>query len=382
VNSVAVGDKWLGSLYRFSSVGKMREALCDRTPGLAPRCLKRLAILGVGPEGKRLAELCERKGIKVVAAYDGNAAKRGLSVGSCLVMPSDALGSLDRSVAVIIASHRALGGMDMLRGLGFTAAPFALLQVVAPDIFPPHMFYDGLLEDLFENRDRYLSLAGDLADDESRQVLNAVVGYRLTLDPSALRDVIDWDLYGSSGLLVFGDHEIYVDGGSYDGDSVRMFIDHAHGKFDRILAFEPDPATFDRLTKNFHHEPRVRAFNAGLYRGQAVLGFENDGTRGAIFTETGTIRIPVLGLDEVLNGERVTFIKMNIEGSEIEALQGAAQSIRKWNPKLAISVYHRPTDLWQIPELVRSLNPNYRFYLRQHDGGIIETVLYACPRTN
>jgi hypothetical protein len=73
---------------------------------------------------------------------------------------------------------------------------------------------------------------------------------------------------------------------------------------------------------------------------------------------------------------------MNIEGSEIEALQGAAQSIRRWNTKLAISVYHRPTDLWQIPELVRSLNPDYRFYLRQHDGGIIETVLYACPRTN
>ena len=76
----------------------------------------------------------------------------------------------------------------------------------------------------------------------------------------------------------------------------------------------------------------------------------------------------------------MTYIKMNIEGAEIDALKGAAGSIARWTPKLAIAVYHRPSDLWQIAEVVRGLNPNYDLYLRQHDGGVIETVLYALPR--
>lgn len=369
---------WLKALKEFPSVGAMRDALLARNPALAPLQLKRLAILGAGPEGQRLAGLCARHGIEVAAVYDGNAAKRGLPVGPCQVVPSDALGSLNRNVPVIIASHRVLGGMDLLRGLGFSAAPLALLQVMAPDRFPPHMFYERFLEDLFENRLRYLELAAALADEESRRVLNGVIGYRLTLDPSELRSVIDWDLYGGGGLLRFGQDEVYVDGGSYDGDSVRMFIDHTGGKFERALAFEPDVATFRRLAKNFRHEPRVQAFNAGLHRKKAILRFANDGTRGAIFTDTGGVEVPVVGLDEVLNRERVSFIKMNIEGSELEALQGAERSIRTWKPKLAISVYHRSSDLWQIPKLVKTLNPAYQLNLRQHDGGVIETVLYAC----
>jgi hypothetical protein len=68
---------------------------------------------------------------------------------------------------------------------------------------------------------------------------------------------------------------------------------------------------------------------------------------------------------------------MNIEGAEIEALRGARNLIQKHAPKLAISGYHRPSDLWEIPALIRELNPDYKLSLRQHDGGTIETVIYA-----
>ena len=372
-------DEWLKTLCEFPSVDAMREALLAQKPMLAPSRLKRLAILGAGPEGQRLARLCVENEIEVAGVYDGNAAKRGLAVGTCRVMPSDALGSLDRSTPVIVASHRLLGGTDFARGLGFTAAGFAWLQVVAPDYFPPHMFYGRFLETLFNNRTKCLELATLLADEESKRVLNGVIGFRITLEPGVLRSVIDWDLYGGSGLLRFDADEVYVDGGSYDGDSVRMFIDHANGKFERVLAFEPDVLTFRRLVENFQHEPRVQAFNKGLHRKSAKLRFESDGTRGAILTDTGGAEVPVVGLDELLDGSRVSFIKLNIEGSELEALMGAQRSIRCWKPKLAISAYHRPSDLWEIPELVRSLKQDYRLYLRQHDGGVVETVLYACP---
>jgi hypothetical protein len=116
-----------------------------------------------------------------------------------------------------------------------------------------------------------------------------------------------------------------------------------------------------------------------LHRRRAVLRFDPAGTRGSSLTEAGGSEIPVVALDEVLGGSRVTFVKMNIEGAEIEALRGAANSIARWRPKLAISAYHRPSDLWEVAATVREIDPGYRFHLRQHDGGIIETVLYALP---
>jgi FkbM family methyltransferase len=152
-----------------------------------------------------------------------------------------------------------------------------------------------------------------------------------------------------------------------------------HGRFARVLAFEPDRASFQRLLANFAHEARVKPINAGLHRCKATLRFDSAGSRGSSLVDRGGTEISVVALDDILEGERVSFIKMNIEGAEIEALCGAAQAIRRWRPKLAVSAYHRPSDLWRIPALVGELDLDYKLYLRQHDGGVIETVLYALP---
>lgn len=368
---------WLSGLERSSSVSSLREALRGAYPFLRDGLPRRIAVLGVGGEGKRLAGICERTGIEIVGAFDNDASKRGTPVGKTRAAPFDALLNVDRATPVIIASHRVLGSMASLRGLGFPVAPFAALQVAEPEVFAPHMFYDGLLEDLYASRSEIAALAGQLADEESVKVLDRVVGYRLTLDATVLTDAVDWDLYGFSGILEFGEDEVYADGGAFDGDSIRMFLEHVHGQYERILGFEPDAATFDRLRNNLRGLARVDLFNCGLHRQKATLGFRNDGSRGAIFSPDSDFHVEVVGLDEILAGSKVSFIKMNIEGSEHEALRGAAQSIAKWRPKLAISAYHRPADLWALPKLVRELLPGHKLYLRQHDGGIIETVLYA-----
>ena len=91
--------------------------------------------------------------------------------------------------------------------------------------------------------------------------------------------------------------------------------------------------------------------------------------------------MPVTTIDDVLGARRLTYVKMNIEGAEIDALQGGWNAICKWLPRLAISVYHRASDLWRIPEVISEISSEYQLYLRQHDGGIIETVLYASPRS-
>jgi FkbM family methyltransferase len=375
-------SRWLAGLAAANSLQDLRSATQQRNGALDVRDLRTLAIVGAAPEGQRLARLCEARQIKIAAIVDDDPRKLGTAVAGRAVEPTPALARLPRSTPVVIASHRVLRITQRLRDLGFaTVMPFALLQVLAPDIFPPHMFYDGLWDDLWTHRSEYQQLHDRLADDHSRRVLDAVIGFRRTLDPAILQPVVsEHDLYGPQGLFEFGDAEVYVDGGSYDGDTIRSFIDRVGGRFSAVYAFEPDPVTFAKLTANFRDEPRVHPIHAGLYSRAGKLRFRDDASRGAIFVDDGDIEMPVTTIDEVLGDRPLTYVKMNIEGAEIDALGGGERAIRRWLPRLAISVYHRPSDLWRIPRLVQELSADYDLYLRQHDGGIIETVLYALPR--
>lgn len=351
------------------------------------RRLSEIAIVGAASEGVRLAGICRRRGIAISAIVDDDPAKLGTQIGETPVEPSTKLDALSRTVPVVIASHRVLHATQLLRARGFsTVLPFAALQVLAPDVFTPHMFYDGWLQDLLDNQPQYRWLRSELADERSRQVLDAVVDFRLTVDPKCLALIIDsgkyhQGLYHPAGLFDCMDDEVYVDAGAFDGDSLRWFKDRVGDCFERIIAFEPDPQTYTRLVRNFAEDSRVEAINAGLHRKRDVLRFRDDASRGAIFVADGDIAMDVVGLDEVLAGSRASFIKMNIEGAEIDALYGARETIYRWLPKLAVSVYHRPSDLWRIPRIVREFSDAYDLFLRQHDGGVIETVLYAVPRS-
>ena len=371
--------RWLARLGAASGVQDLCGAMQAHHGGLDFAHLHSIAIVGCAPEGQRLARICQAQNIAIDAIADDNPVKIGSVVSGLTVEPTQALTRLPLATPIVIASHRVLRVTQGLRGLGFkTVVPFAMLQVMAPEIFPAHMFYDGLLDDLWNHRSKYFQLAERLPDDRSRQVLDAVIGFRCTLDPAFLQPVVsEHDLYAPEGLFEFSENEVYVDGGSYDGDTIRSFIDRVHGRFAAVYAFEPDPATFKKLQGNFRDEPRVHPIHAGLYSRNGNLRFRDDASRGAIFAADGDIEMPVTTLDEVFGEGRATYIKMNIEGAEIDALRGGERLIRREHPKLALSVYHRPSDLWRIPEIVESFNPDYRLYLRQHDGGIIETVLYA-----
>jgi FkbM family methyltransferase len=371
-------SRWIGN-DRVSSLEDMRETMRAYHTTLDVKNLRSLAIVGAAGEGQRLAHICQSQGIKIDAIVDDDPAKRELVIAGLQVTPIQTLAALPKSTPIVIASHRVLRVTQRLRELGFKhVVPFAMLQVLAGEIFPPHMFYNGLLDDLWTSRSEIQTLYDRLADDHSRRVLEAVIGFRRTLDPALLQPVVtEHDLYAPEKLFEFADDEVYVDGGSYDGDTIRSFIGRVQSRFADIYAFEPDPVTFEKLKANFRDEPRVHPIHAGLYSRRGSLRFRDDASRGAIFAADGEIEMPVTTIDEVLGDKRLTYIKMNIEGAEIDALQGGRKAVSKWHPRLALSIYHRADDLWRIPQLVLELNPDYQLYLRQHDGGIIETVLYA-----
>lgn len=376
------GGNWIHYLLHASSVEALREPLAAyyEIPHGENGQIPRMAVIGAAVEGRRLLQLCQQQGIEVVGLYDDHPRLQGQVIQGYPIQPLQQLTSIARQTPIVIASHRVLAPMQTLHARGFTCVmPFAVLQIVQGAVFPPHAFYTDWLESVFSHRDILASLPDLLADAQSVRVLNALIGFRLTLDPEVLAPIIEWDLYGPQHVLSYSDNEVYVDGGAFDGDTIARFIDRMHGKFDKIIGFEPDTQTFRQLQQRFMQDARVTAINKGLYSHTDVLYFDNVGTRASSLTseKTAGIEVPVTSIDEVLARERVTYIKMNIEGAEIPALRGATTAIMQHKPKLGISVYHRPTDLWEIPRLVKSLRDDYQLYLRQHDGGVIESVLYA-----
>ena len=372
---------WIEYLRNVSSIQQLRENLATYHRLLHFNSLREIVIVGTAEEGQRLWRLCNQWNIRVLFLCDDNPAKQGLTIDHYKIHSTDCLETIDKSTPIVIASHRVLKPTQRLRAKGFkTVIPFAVLQVLYGDKFPPHMFYARWLEALFENRDQLDTLIPLLEDYRSVEVLNRILGFRLTLNPEQLTSIIEWDLYGPGELLHYSDHEIYIDGGAFDGDTINSFIHRMQGKFKKIIGFEPDQRTFQSLQSRFVSESRVEVVNKGLYSHTDTLYFDNIGTRASALIsqeQSNVVKVPVTSIDETLNGEPITYIKMNIEGAEIPALQGATNSLAQYKPKLGISVYHRPTDLWEIPLLIKRLNADYKFHLRQHDGGVIESVLYA-----
>ncbi len=185
--------------------------------------------------------------------------------------------------------------------------------------------------------------------------------------------------YFESNIILPNKDEVFVDAGSFDCTSSLMFRKWCNNKYDKIYAFEPDPSNYltcKTVIENSNIE-NIELFNVGLWSKKDVLYFNAEGHSGSSVVENGSYRITVVSLDEILNGKRVSFIKMDVEGSEMEALKGAKNTIITYRPKLAISVYHKPEDILQIPLYLQSLVPNYKFYIRHYSNYTIETVLYA-----
>ena len=171
-----------------------------------------------------------------------------------------------------------------------------------------------------------------------------------------------------------------IDGGSYNGaDSIR-FAEYTGGDYSKIFVCEPDPVSFEICRENLAAAGLrdVELVPAGLSDRCAAANFVVSGTQGSAFlAEEPGIPVRTTTIDTLAGGQRVSMIKMDIEGMEWEALHGGAETIRRDRPLLAFSVYHKFGDLPRLMEYCRELVPEYRFRLRQYHGLVFDTVLYA-----
>jgi len=174
----------------------------------------------------------------------------------------------------------------------------------------------------------------------------------------------------------------FVDAGAYDFETARRFMKWSEYEYDRIIAFEPNKEQYSLCVEKASGFRDIVVYSCGLWNENGEISFICDKTSPYYSRVTKerlgqSEQISVVKLDYVLDGERVDFIKMDIEGSELNALKGAEFTIKAYHPKLAISVYHNPEDIIEIPQYILSLNSDYKLYLRHYSTSHFDTVLYA-----
>ncbi len=204
-----------------------------------------------------------------------------------------------------------------------------------------------------------------LADDLSRKVLKNVVKFKLTGQMPYLTEVFS-DKKEAFTILKLTDQESYLDLGAYRGDTIEEFLHCTGGHYRHITALEPDRKTFRKLKDYAGTFPDTQLWNMGIWGSDCNLSFRNSLGRGSSVQNAGGQCLAVTKIDTLYQIQQVSYIKMDVEGAEKQALSGGIHTLQRDKPKLNLALYHRSEDIFELPLLLHKIQPAYKIYLRQH----------------
>jgi len=281
----------------------------------------------------------------------------------------------DASVVNCSTSIRPVDTLDHLYASGFrnVAGIPDLVRSAGGALAWPD-FVEAQRRELQVHIDAWQTIHDRLADDASRQVLRDVLLFRLTADAEHMRGytVRVMEQYFEP-FMEYG-REVFVDAGGFDGDTSEAFAAR-YPDYRKIFLFEPSAHNIARARERLAGLRDVAFFPIGLSRAPGRLRFDPGAGSASAVSSFGSDEIVVDTLDAVVS-EPVSFVKMDLEGWELPALEGASGHIRSDRPKLAIAVYHGAADLRLIHEFVHSFDHDYRVFLRHYTQGWSETVLF------
>ncbi len=231
---------------------------------------------------------------------------------------------------------------------------------------------------LKENSDRFRNACSLLEDEKSKETFTDVLNFKISgkigylFNCQSEKDEVYRD------ILELSRNEAIVDLGAYDGDTVREFLSFTAGEYGSITALEPDTKNFRKLVQKTEGLPRLTLHNLGAWNKKEALFFDRKGGRNSRQDDKG-VPMEFNSVDNIIKSP-VTFIKMDIEGAELKALEGAEKTIKANLPKLYVCAYHRNEDMFALPEKIKELYGGYRIYFRHHPYiPAWESNFYAVP---
>lgn len=367
-----------------SSVTRREQSAFDN---LLAEFGRRVVLFGSGNLGRKALRSLRSVDIEPLAFVDNNRARWGESIeGVSVLSPAEAAAKFGRSALFVVTiwsvGHSFRATEEQLKSLGCShvISSTELHWKFSSELLPD--FCMDLPHKIYEQADEVRAAAALWSDDYSRREYLNHVKWRVLGDLRVLEPPVAEGQY-FPGIFSILPTEVFVDCGAYDGDTAKEFLRRSHD-FARLVAIEADPVNFrklrewiDTLEPEIAH--RISACNVAVGASRGQLRFNATGGDGACIAEDGNVVVDCIPLDELAGESGPTFIKMDIEGAELEALEGARGVIQKHQPILAICVYHRQNDLWRIPLYIRSLVNDYLFYLRPHQDDGRELVCYAVP---
>jgi FkbM family methyltransferase len=370
------------------SVEKRETTAFDAIAGPFNRSL---ILFGAGRLGRKTLAGLRRLGIEPLAFADNNPASWNHPIEGVPVLPPQQAAEIYGQKAVFVVTIWRAGGehrydrtQAQLRQLGCQrVAPAAMLFWKYPETFLDY-YCLGLPHQVIAEREAVRQAFSWLEDEVSRREYVSQVRWRLWLDFAALASPDKQEQYFPEDIFRLRPDEVLADCGAFDGDTLAAFLRRTGEAFGQITALEPDPANFQKMSARVaQYSPairrKIRLEQVGAADFSGSLRFDGDGSLSSAANPEGALEVPCVTLDELLRDTPPTYIKMDIEGGEPEALRGAREIIRQSAPLLAVSAYHKPNHLWRIPELIRSLRADYRLYLRPHNEECWDTVCYAVP---
>lgn len=230
-----------------------------------------------------------------------------------------------------------------------------------------------------QNKDKIESAYSLLADEQSKLVYSNVINYMISGKieylfecETARNEVFD-------SILKLGQNEKYLDLGAYNGDTIAEFLSVTENQYESIIAFEPDRKNFKKLTA-FALNNQLKNCNClpyGVWDKRGEMNFACKGGRMSRYDKSGETII-CESIDNVLKGNSVTYIKMDVEGAEKKAIIGGKNILSRFYPKLAVSAYHKTSDIFELILLLHEVAPKYKIFLRHHPYiPAFETNIYA-----
>ena len=229
-----------------------------------------------------------------------------------------------------------------------------------------------------KNEDNFRKAYEMLSDEKSKSDYLDILRFKLSGDVKYLVKTHSEKMKLYDEVLPLSDNETIMDLGAYDGDTVREFLTVTNGKYNKIFALEPDEKNFRKLERKTEGLENLIRLNIGAWDKKETLYFAKKSGRNSRL-EDGGVPVEFDSVDNIADCE-ITFIKMDIEGAELKALEGAKNTVRKYKPKLYVCAYHRNEDMFALPFKIKELYEGYKIYFRQHPYiPAWESNFYAIP---
>lgn len=323
---------------------------------------KPIVLYGMGNGADKIVDWCEEHSVKISAIFASDEFVRGQQFrGFTVQRYSEVIAQFGEDILIIIAfaSER----QDVLARFKELAAKHETLAPHLP-LFEEEELVS--LPWLAKHEADLKKVYANLADELSRETFAAVLNYKLSGKVEYLFNCDSSRAEDLRQLFTFGENEVYMDLGAYNGDTVEEFLNLVGGKYQHIIAVEPDRRNYRKLTAMAEQLGKITVHQCGVWSEAGELGFSDSGGRQSTFLATQKKFVPVNSIDALAQGLPVSYIKMDVEGAELQALAGGEALIRKQQPKMFIAAYHYDVDLFRLPLEIWKLVPEYKIYLRKH----------------